>query len=102
MNLTEYFEYHLQLRVARCENCKTKIRLGKNNIAHIIPKAIFKSVATNPNNFMYLCHGCHDLYDSSFDKASRMVVFPLAKKRYLKFKKEIQESNDIIEYFEQT
>jgi len=55
-----------------CENCGGKScrdndKEYKRSIAHILPKAYFKSVATHPDNFLELCfygNSCHTNFDN--------------------------------------
>lgn len=52
------------------------------SIAHILPKKQYKSVATHPLNYMILkmWGGTHSMYDSSWEKASKMKVWSYACK----------------------
>ncbi len=56
--------------------------------AHVLPKKKeygFPSVAANSINRLFLgagC-GCHNKYDSSWDNASKMKVFPLAIEKFI-------------------
>jgi|SRR5580693_4469369 hypothetical protein len=48
-------------------SCKDSDQYWKFSIAHILPKAIFKSVATYPLNFIELCffnNSCHTNFDN--------------------------------------
>lgn len=57
----------------------------KSAQAHLLPKALFKSVATNDDNHACLgpkC-GCHNRYDSSWKNASRMKKWPEFLRRIL-------------------
>jgi hypothetical protein len=48
------------------KSCKDSDTYYKFSIAHILPKAYFKSVATHPLNYIELCHfgkSCHDNFD---------------------------------------
>jgi len=85
-----------------CQNCKKKIpNPSKVNIAHILPKGIFKSVSTVLNNSLYLCGDCHNKFDSSWSNARQMFCWALALKRYSLFKNEVTEKHIILTYFEQ-
>lgn len=50
------------------------------SIAHALPKSQFPSVATHPKNYLILkmWGGVHGQYDSSWENASRMKVWPVA------------------------
>lgn len=74
----------------RCENCNLKLnafsRWAKKFVtAHIVPKAVFESVATHPDNRMFLgvnmfsdC-GCHAEWDNSdADHRKQMHCYSLA------------------------
>lgn len=52
------------------------------SIAHILPKSDFPSVATHPLNYMILkmWGGTHGQYDSNWENASKMKVWPYAMK----------------------
>lgn len=57
----------------KCKNCggktcKGDLKYWKYSIAHILPKSIFKSVATHELNFLELCHfgeSCHANADNN-------------------------------------
>lgn len=76
-----------------CENCGCKINRYNQeewhgSQAHLLPKAHFDSVKTNPLNHLVLCrygNFCHAKYDGSWDAASKMPVFPIAKARFKQF-----------------
>jgi hypothetical protein len=57
----------------------------RGSIAHVLPKNLFKSVATHPMNYLILSmfDGAHGTYDSSWEKASKMGVFGEAVERFL-------------------
>lgn len=85
----------------KCENCgATNFWLEQNKDTkigklkwrscqgHLLPKRHFKSLQTHPLNGMVigsgysgLCH-CHDDYDSSWDKASKMNIWEEVVKRF--------------------
>lgn len=85
-----------------CQNCNAPIRhqllskdtwVKRGTIAHVLPKkpTKFPSVATHIHNFMILCLQCHADFDSSWDKAQLMQVFPLAKTKFKLFQSAIKE-----------
>jgi len=68
--------------------------------AHIFPKSIFESVASNKWNFLVLgarC-GCHDK-SHRLDTFSQMKVFPTAVNRYIKFGELITEKHKYLNLF---
>lgn len=68
--------------------------------AHIFPKSIFESVASNKWNFLVLgarC-GCHDK-SHRLDIFSQMKVFPTAINRYMKFGELITEKHKYLSLF---
>lgn len=75
-----------------CAECGCTIyNPTRANIAHVLPKSIFKSVATNKHNFMYLCLSDHAMYDSSWKKAKTMHCWAAAKRQYDLFKDDVLE-----------
>jgi hypothetical protein len=74
-----------------CCNCGGKTEKQNDKyfrwcIAHILPKAIFKSVATNEFNWMELCISCHTVYDRHWLSAAGMKCFQTAKQKFQLFK----------------
>lgn len=88
----------------RCWECNEYIPVAylRHATAHLFPKSIYKSVATNENNWVCLCvkNGCHNIFDSSIDNASEMKVWKIAVERYLLFKSEITEIHKYQSLFE--
>lgn len=54
----------------------------QGSIAHVLPKSLFDSVKTHPMNYMILkmWGGTHGQYDSSWENAAKMKVWPHAVK----------------------
>lgn len=93
---------------AKCWNCGAEavwLKQPKNQkkwhacIAHILPKAIFGSVATNEFNYMilfddltFVCN-CHDKYDDIYNSnlfaSIQMPVMKIARYRFNLFKDKI-------------
>lgn len=108
--MIEFFIEHVEY-ITECENCGYNLqrtRSGKN-VAHILPKRIFKSVATNDENIIYLCStfdrsdgktGCHEMFDSSWEKAKSMPVWEIAKERVARIKEQVKEKHKILFNFE--
>lgn len=61
------------------------------NIAHILPKNDFDSVAQDDDNFLELCIDCHTKYDRNWMTAQEMPVFKLALEKFDTFKDKIAE-----------
>jgi len=94
-----------------CENCGCKIDVGymvHSNVAHILGKSKYKSVANEPLNFVILCSGkndeehlnCHHIFDNSVKSRPDMFVFDIAKERFKQFLPKIKESGIEREIFE--
>lgn len=68
--------------------------------AHILPKSIFPSVATHPNNFLILSasSGAHSKFDNG--GASEMKVFEEAKRRFNTFKHLVKEKHKLLNIFQ--
>lgn len=71
----------------KCLECGCNLRSDLNSgeiwiqrrvIAHVLPKGTMPSVGDNPINWMPLCWQHHSDYDSSWDKAKTMKVWPIA------------------------
>lgn len=92
--LDKWFDYHMAMNGPVCSNCGSVAQwllapkyfiLWRACQAHILPKrkAQFPSLATNTDNHIvlfpswggWLC-GCHDQYDSNWQIASRMNIWP--------------------------
>lgn len=100
-DLNEFFDKVALTMPYNCECCHKPLyaftKFAKRSVtAHIIPKGQFKSVATNPDNVMFLgcsllgvCH-CHSTWDEkgSLERA-KMPVYELALERFEKFKGEL-------------
>lgn len=88
-----FFKAQGELVPLRCENCNLLLNAcnawaQKCVTAHILPKALFPSVAANPNNVMFLGCGifsdcnCHSSYDNRDAEARKqMPCYPIALKR---------------------
>lgn len=80
-----------------CQNCGCRINPyvhPANNIAHILSKRTFKSVAFEPQNIVFLCDSkdhplnnpksCHGEFDSFLSKKKEMPIFGLVCERVSK------------------
>lgn len=89
--LDRWFKERRKEMTAICAHCGKKTEknsdsLYKNSIAHLLPKRLFKSIATHPDNWLELCYyenSCHTNYDNHmldlidlncFDEAIRKFV----------------------------
>lgn len=68
-----------------------------NAVAHVVPKSIFRSVATHPDNYLILgAHcGCHQRYDRSWEDAAKMKIWPEARRRFTLLRSWVKEENRI-------
>lgn len=105
--LPAFFEHHVS-QVSHCENCGMRISSpGPKNVAHILPKSSFKSVMTEPQNVMYLCSdldkqegkGCHDIYDSGWEKAKSLDIWTVALERFKQFEHKVKEKSMALLHF---
>jgi hypothetical protein len=72
----------------RCENCEARLwsrdwKFKKACQAHLLPKSLFDTVATHPDNYACLgatC-GCHSKYDSNWDNARKLKIWPELEQR---------------------
>lgn len=69
--LERWFKDRQKEMTGKCMNCGGKTEKDTKNykcsIAHILPKAYFKSVATHPDNWIELCfysNSCHTNFDN--------------------------------------
>jgi len=84
-----FFASQLLQHPENCEECGISLRASKainprSIIAHILPKRTsgFPSVASHPQNRLFLCLECHGNYDNKgWEFVATMRVFELAKER---------------------
>lgn len=73
-----------------CECGKTTSRGSDKyftwSICHIVPKSLVPSVATHEHNWIELCQQHHQEFDSTFDKAEKMMCFGEVKQKFQLFK----------------
>lgn len=84
-----------------CDNCGCRINVGylpSWNIAHILSKRHYKSVAEHKENTLTLCSSkdigskhCHEKFDSSIEDRVNMPVFKIAMLKFAKFRDECVE-----------
>lgn len=87
----QWFKDCVAVMKGRCLECGCKI--NKNDfqfaimaIAHVLPKrdSQFPSVKTHKENWIELCaeNGCHHKYDTSWEDAATMKVWPLVIEKF--------------------
>ncbi len=84
-----------------CENCGCRLNVNYNpfwNMAHILPKSKYKSVAEERLNILFLCsqkdwntNRCHERFDSGPSTRKEMPVYELSRQRYEQFKDKVTE-----------
>jgi hypothetical protein len=76
-----------------CYECGIKLLGDVSEVAHVLNKSNFKSIATNDENIIYLCgwkqNNCHDKFDSG--KEREMKVYQIAKDKFNILKELIKE-----------
>ena len=93
----EFYEQQCEMAKHRpCMECGAKLRGHVSEIAHLLPKSRYKSIATDDNAVLYLCglhstNQCHSIYDSTFEKRKSMNCFNIAIDKYIKLYRKIKE-----------
>lgn len=96
----EFFQKHIQYirdNNLCCEECGARLKGDVSEIAHILPKSTFKSIATNDDNVLYLCgmwsnSQCHSNYDNyPAEKVKKMKIFRKVSERFHILEQEIIE-----------
>lgn len=98
-DLPEFYQKHIQYikeNNIHCQECSIKLKGDVSEVAHVLPKSLFKSVMTNDNNVLYLCgqwqNNCHgNLDNSSNDKIKEMFIYPLVEEKFLKLENTVTE-----------
>jgi len=97
---SEFFEKHVGIiksTKACCAECGAKLRGHVSEVAHVLPKNLFKSIATNDDNVIYLCgmysaNQCHNKFDDSKLKVFQdMFVFSEISRIFAKLEEVITE-----------
>jgi len=89
--LKRWFEDRRKELTGRCwhcggRSCKDSDQYYKFSIAHILPKNIFKSVATHPKNFIELCffnNSCHTNFDNKMLDIMDLNCFDTVIERFV-------------------
>lgn len=96
----EFFQKHINIiknTNACCAECGDKLKGNVSEIAHILPKNLFKSIATNNDNVIYLCgmystNECHNKFDDSKLKVfQNMLVFTQISRIFAKLEEVVTE-----------
>jgi hypothetical protein len=91
-NLQKWFEDRRKEMTGVCVNCggkscKDDDKYWKYSIAHLLPKNHFKSISTNENNWLELCHfgnSCHANYDNKMLDIMDMSCFDTIIQKFVK------------------
>lgn len=96
----EFFQKHIKIikdTRACCAECGTRLKGHVSEVAHILPKSTFKSVATDDENVIYLCgmysqNQCHTNFDTfSIKKFRKMLVFKRVSNIFKELKSIVEE-----------
>lgn len=90
-DLKRWFEDRRKELTGRCahcggRSCKDSDQYWKFSVAHILPKNIFKSVATHPLNYIELCffnNSCHTNFDNKTLDIMDLNCFDTVIKRFV-------------------
>lgn len=80
-----------------CGECGERLKGDFSEVAHILPKSKFKSIATNDDNVIYLCgwqsnNNCHGKLDnSSIEDVKQMKIYPQLQHAFELLENEIKE-----------
>ena len=100
--LWDWYERQIPKLKDICMECGAKTKMLKREhwaVCHLLPKNIFKSVATNDNNQIELCQVHHTQFDSNIEAASKMKCFGYAVKEFRKFEHLITERHKHLDLF---
>ena len=103
--MKNFFEKHIKIIAttkAVCSECGASLLGDYGEVAHILPKSKFKSIAEEDDNIIYLCgqfsqNQCHTKYDySPLEKIKQMKIYPTVIERFKKLEPKITEKINII------
>ena len=96
--LSEFFERHIEIaKNKKCEECGERLIGDSSEIAHVLPKKVFKSVMCEDDGVLYLCgkfssNQCHTNLDNLPDeKIKEMRVYPKIQEIFQQLKDRITE-----------
>lgn len=89
--LDRWFQARRNEMEGRCLHCnevttKHQDQWYKSSIAHILPKRLFRSVATHPLNWIELCfwkNNCHANYDNHIIDITELNCYDLVIERFI-------------------
>lgn len=96
----EFYEYHVQKiknEKICCEECGCNLIGDVSEVAHILQKSFFKSIACNSKNILYLCswksggNNCHSIFDGSVEQLQKMKIFKGVKETVKELLQEVEE-----------
>ncbi len=104
--LNEFFDRMAAKMPLKCQNCGKKLNAytkwaKRCCTAHLFPKSIFKSIATNELNIVFMgtdligynsCN-CHTQYDANLENRKRMQIYDLAIERLYQMNNELSQAD---------
>jgi len=89
--LDRWFKERQKEMTGHCANCSGKSekysKMYKCSVAHLLPKKLFKSVATHPDNWIELCfygNSCHTNFDNHMIDWLELNCFDTVIKKFAK------------------
>ena len=103
-DLQQWFEDRRLEMGVYCSECgkptfKYNDKQYKWSICHLLPKSIFKSVATHKDNCIFLCWLHHQEFDSGWGNAKKMFIWEEVKCKVQSFLPQVTEKHKILEHF---
>lgn len=80
-----------------CAECGARLQGNVSEVAHILPKSYFKSIATNDLNWLPMCGHwstaqCHSNFDNfPVEKFKNLLVYPKVNRIFVELEPEIKE-----------
>lgn len=80
-----------------CQECGVKLIGDVSEVAHILEKQKFKSIACNSKNILYLCswksggNNCHSIFDGSAEQLQSMKIFKQTQETVKELLEEVEE-----------
>lgn len=95
----DFYKKHVALikdKKICCSECGERLIGDVSEVAHILEKNYFKSLALEDENIVYLCswkskNNCHDIFDDSNEKLQNMKVFQEVKQKVESLMSKIKE-----------